>query len=511
MFHNYTPCVIIQIVNNLPKICFYYQEKCIITKARIMNANNKQGINPYILVILSFLVVILLGSVLLVMPWCQVDGHWANYIDSLLAAFSATCVTGITAYANGVADTLTFGGQIVLLVMIQIGGLGFITILTFIITTFKHKLEFRNRYFISQMVNSTSFADVVNFVRKIIIITFTIELIGAILYFPAFYTIFSKSGGNVGDAIWYSIFHSISSFNNAGFDLMHGTSSFIRSADSLLNYLPTGMYYYFCCVAMLLIILGGISFLVIIDVFNFKKKPSQWRSFTKAVLLTNAALLLGGALLIFLTDGFKGPGAITPFQAIFQSVTCRTAGFATYNQDNLSIAGKAISCFLMLIGGSPLSTAGGIKTTTLFMIGLASISYFRGRKVQAFKRSFSTTMIVKALVLLLLAIIVLLISYLVIVTIGFDSHYSMAAIAEAKGIKSTLNEAVIYDVFSCFGTVGLSIGIEPYLHPACKLILCVLMFLGRLGPMTFFQVFQANIDKEEVNHYKLVEEDILIG
>ena len=472
-----------------------------------MNSKTTKGINPYVLVILSFLAVILVGSVLLVTPWSQKNGQWASYIDALLAAFSATCVTGITAYPAGVADTLTFGGQIVLLLMIQIGGLGFVTILTFIITIFKHRLEFRNRYFISQMVNTTNFADVVMFVRKIVLISFTCELVGTFLYMPAFYQAFMGHGGNFGDVIWYSIFHSISSFNNAGFDLMHGTFSYIKEGNVILSHLSDGMYIYMCCVAMGLIILGGISFLVIIDVFNFKKKPSQWRSFTKAVLFTNGVLLITGAVLIFLTDGLKGAGSMSPFQAMFQSVTCRTAGFSTYSQDNLSIAGKAISCLLMLIGGSPLSTAGGIKTTTLFMIALASVSYFKGKRVSAFKRSFSTVMIVKALVLLLLAIVVLMVSYIVIVTIGLDPKYNYGDL----GVKSTFNEAVVFDVFSCFGTVGLAIGIEPYLPIASKLILCVLMFLGRLGPITFFQIFQSNMDKEELKHYKLVEEDILIG
>ena len=277
-----------------------------------MSTKNRKGVNPYVLVILSFLVVILIGSILLIMPWSQKNGQWAPYIDSLVASFSATCVTGITAYRNGVADTLTFGGQIVLLIMIQIGGLGFITILTFVITIFKHRLEFRNRYFISQMVNTTSFADVVMFVRKIVLISFICELTGTLLYFPAFYQALIGHGGNIGDVVWYSIFHSISSFNNAGFDLMHGTVSYMREGNEILSHMTGGMYFYFCCVAMGLIILGGISFLVIIDVFNFKKKPSQWRSFTKAVLLTNGVLLIAGALLIFLTDGFKGANSLRP-------------------------------------------------------------------------------------------------------------------------------------------------------------------------------------------------------
>lgn len=188
---------------------------------------------------------------------------------------------------------------------------------------------------------------------------------------------------------------------------------------------------------------------------------------------------------------------MTPLDAIFQSITCRTAGFSTYNQANLSIGSKIFSCILMFIGGSPLGTAGGIKTTTLFMIILAIFSYLRGKNVSAFKRTYSTKMIVKAMSLFFIAILTVIICFIIISTLE-----------QSQNIPS---ENILFEVFSAFGTVGLSTGINPDLSVGSKSILIFLMFAGRLGPMTFFQVFQINMNKEGSAHYKYVEEDFLIG
>ena len=457
-------------------------------------------LNPYILVITSFIVVILIGSVLLITPFAQASGHWGNYIDALFSAVSATCVTGLCTYADGIGNHLTFFGQLVMLLMIQVGGLGFVTILTFIITLFRSKLEFRNRYLLSQMVGSTSFADVVRFVRKIILISFSAETIGALIGLPVFLQMFPD---NTGLAIWNSIFTSVSAFNNAGFDLL-GSMSLVNHANNPLIYnLPSWAYYYLCSYLMILIVSGGISFLVMIDVFSFKKF-SQYRVFSKISLFTTATLLVTGWLLFILTETTRG--GMNVFEALFQSVTLRTAGFATYNQDDISLVGKVISCLFMFIGGSPLSTAGGIKTTTAFMIGLAMFSYFRGKQVVAFKRTYSTNMIVKAMSLAFLGIFLLLVG--VVITDSLDSKSEAIA---ALGLNTDANMAIIYEVFSAFGTVGVSTGITPYISVGSKIVLCFLMFLGRLGPMTFLQIFQANMDKKESLHYEYVEEDFLIG
>lgn len=456
--------------------------------------------NPYVLVILSFIIVILIGSFLLCLPFAQKSGNWGNYLDGLLNAVSATCVTGLTSYVDGIGNTLTFFGQLVLLVMIQIGGLGFVTILTFIITLFKSKLEFKNRYLLSQMVNSNNFADVVKFVRKLILISFTFEILGTLLGLPVFFTMYE---GQPLQAVWASVFTSVSAFNNAGFDIFGATSLIRGMGNSLIDSLPNWAYYYMCSYIMVLIISGGISFLVITDIFSFKK-PRQWRAFTKIVLSTTGVLLTAGWLIFVLTDSIR-EGGMSAYEALFQSVTLRTAGFATYNQDNISVVGKAFSCIFMFIGGSPLSTAGGIKTTTMFMIALAMFSYFRGKQVVAWKRVYSANMIVKAMSLFFLGLFAIVTAFLFIYT--FESRLDLVAI----GLSSDKPMALVYEVFSAFGTVGVSVGVTPYLSVGSKIVLCFLMFLGRLGPMTFLQIFQSNMDKKQNLHYQYVEEDFLIG
>ena len=456
-------------------------------------------LNPYVLVILSFIVVILIGSVLLIMPFSQRDGQWGNYIDALFSAVSATCVTGLCTYLEGIGRQLTFVGQFIMLVMIQIGGLGFVTVLTFFITLFSGKLQFRNRYLLSQMVGSTNFADVVKFVRRLIIISLIFETAGTLIGLPVYFTMYP---GQPLQAIWASIFTSVSAFNNAGFDIF-GASSLVRGlGNGLIDNLPNWAYYYMNIYIIVLIISGGISFLVIIDVFT-TKGMRKWRAFTKIVLTTTAALLVGGWLLfIFSEIVFKGSD-MNVFEALFQSVTLRTAGFATYNQDNISTVGKVASCLFMFIGGSPLSTAGGVKTTTAFMIVLAMFSYFRGKPVIAFKRRYSANMIVKAMSLVFLGIFAVLVAILCLT--GFEANNASIVVNTDKPM------AIIYEVFSAFGTVGVSTGITPYLSVGSKIVLCFLMFMGRLGPMTFLQIFQANMDKKQDLHYEYVEEDFLIG
>lgn len=453
-------------------------------------------ISPYLLVLLSFLFIILLGSFLLVLPISQTSGNWGSYIDCLVASTSATCVTGLCSFVGGIGNTLTFFGQFVMLLLIQIGGLGFITVLTFFITWFTGKLQFKNRYFLSQAVGSTNVADVVKFVRKILLIVGIVELLGFLLGLPVFFTMYP---GDPGKAIWNSVFISISSFNNAGFDLFGGDSLVRIASNPDIYNLPNWAYYYLCSYIMVLIVVGGLSFLTIMDIFTFKR-AKQWRAFTKIALSMTGILIIGGFAVFMLTEGIKPDNPMDPFQALFQSVTLRTAGFANYDQSQLSMGGQITSCLLMFIGGNPLSTAGGVKTTTIFIIVLSIVSYFRGRRVVAFKRTYSYQMIIKAMALIFVAIFAIMISFVIV--------FSME-----NGAKNPLatSDNIFYELFSAFGTVGVTRGLTTTLTIGSKIVICLLMFLGRLGPMTMFQIFQKNMNIKDDKHYEYVEEDILIG
>lgn len=453
----------------------------------------KNGVSPYLIVILSLVGVILTGTLLLSLPFAHKDGNWGNFLDSLFISTSATCVTGLSTYVKGIGGELTTFGQVVVLVMIQIGGLGFVTILTFIIALFIKRLKFRDRLFLSQAINSTSIAQVGKFAIRVVIIVVIAETIGFLLGIPVF---LQMPDTTVPLALWRSLFISVSAFNNAGFDIF-GATSLIRGAGNILiDSLSSGMYYYLLSYIMILIILGGLSFVVIIDFTFLHKKPRQLNAFTKMVLLTTGVLLVVGFASFCLTDCING--TITPFDALFQSVTTRTAGFASFDQDLMSTSGKTISCLLMFIGGSPISTAGGIKTTTLFIIILAFVRFIQGKKIGAFKRDFSDSSILKAMSLVFLAVLIIIVSFLIVN--GLES-----------GKPGATTENVLFEVFSAFGTVGLTANLTTSLTVGSRIVIIILMFFGRLGPITLFQVFENGIEKEEDKHYQNLKTDIIIG
>ena len=449
-------------------------------------------ISPYLLVILSFVGVIFLGSFLLSLPFAHKDGNWGNYMDALFHATSATCVTGLSTYSLGIGGELTLFGQIVMLIMIQIGGLGFITILTFFVSLIQKKIQFKDRYMLAQAVNSTSIADVGKFVRRVIVIVATAETVGFVLGLPVFLNV---PGYSVPKAIWASVFTSISAFNNAGFDIFGGTS-LIQGMGTIVDTMPQWAYYYMQGYIMILIVMGGLSFLTIIELTFQRKKVKQLSSFTRITLLMTGSLIVFGFGILMLTDGISGN--ITPYQALFQSVTTRTAGFASFDQSTLSPAGKTISCVLMFIGGSPISTAGGIKTTTIFVLILCFVRFLQGRKISAFKREFTNSSIIKTMTLVFLSVVVLLVGFVCIAS--FE-----------RGNSAATTDAVLYETFSAFGTVGLSANLTTTLSLGSKIVICLLMFFGRLGPITLFQIFQTNIDNEKNTHYREIPTDVIIG
>ena len=474
----------------------------------------KFKLNPYLLLILSFLGVVLIGSFLLCMPfafknnpnneWC----HVGSYLDAFFTSLASMTLTGITTYPEGFANTLSFGGQIVVLVLVQIGGLGIVTILTFLFSIFRGRLQFKDRLMISQAISFNNFGEIAKYVRRLIAIAAVCEVLGIGLGMPVFLHTFPN---NPLKAVYYSVFYSISSFNNAGFDLFSGTSSLIGGLNAeggVFISTSNWLYYYSTIYLAVLSLLGGISFLVIIDIVLGHKPPRRWSSFTKICMTMTFGLIFVMTGLLFLTDGFKTENPMNLYQALMQIINCRTAGFNIYPQDQISLPGRIVCCIMMLVGGSPLSTAGGIKITTAFIIVLAIISYFRGKKLSAFKRRYSYNLVAKSMSLVFIVVAFILISFLVI---------SLFGTKEVKGyelsetVKNDIVSFYLYEVFSCFGNVGFYTGLEPFLSVGSRLVLCLLMLVGHLGPMAFFQLFQNHLDKNANVHYSFVEEDFLIG
>ena len=455
----------------------------------------RRTISPYFLVMLSFLVLLLFGGFLLTLPISQTSGEWGNYADSVFMATSAVCVTGFDCYPNGLVNTITLFGQVVELFLMQIGGLGFMTILFFVVTLIRRKITFKDRYFLSQTCGSSDVGHVVTFLRKLILITLIIETTGFLVGIPVFINIY----GNTWEAYWGSLFLAVSSFNNAGLDLF-GVTSFIREGNELLTNMSDWAYYYMLTYSMILIILGGISYLVIMEVFSFKKKPSQWSSYTKICILMAFILIFVGAILIFITDGIISQhNKITFFHALFQSVSCRTAGFASYDPYSLSTGGRIVSWILMFIGGSPLGTASGIKTTTLFIIILSIYSYIRGKKVTAFNRYYSQSLVVRAMGVMLFSVFIVIFGYLLLAEFESENPF-------------ITGERAIYETISAFSTTGFTTGMTVNLSVGGKITCVALMYFGRLGPMTMFSIFSHNMHlDEDAKHVKYVEEELLIG
>ncbi len=476
-------------------------------------------VSPYLIVILSLIGMIFLGTLLLCSPLSNSDRVWTNFTDNFFMAVSATCVTGLSVMADGMVEAYNLFGQIVMLVMIQIGGLGFLTLLAFVISLFRGRMRMSNRLFFTQATQASSMGEMRHFVRSIVVITLVIEACGFLLCLPVFLTTFSE---NMTHGVWVSIFHSISSFCNAGFDIL-GSTSLMRVEGSVVGEMASWAYYYLQVVTMILVVLGGISFLVIMDIISLGKKGKhhQLNILTKVVLSTTAVLLVLGFLLFLLTD--LAFGNMTWMEALFQSVTTRTAGFATYNQADMSMAGKVFSAILMFIGGSPLSTAGGIKTTTIFVIFVSIWRNMRGKQNVAFKRKYSNNMIIRAMTLIILSLLIIVICYVIVIECEINTSVINVLVYDEEleeyiEVEKTLVQLdsafyadAFFEVFSAFGTCGLSTGITPYLSTGSKYTICILMFIGRLGPVTFMQLFNRDLDKETRSHYSYVEADFLIG
>lgn len=424
-------------------------------------------IKPSRIIVLGFLMVILLGTILLMLPISINEGKNVSFIDALFTSTSAVCVTGLIAIDT--ADTFTIFGRTVVALLIQIGGLGVTSVGVGFIMLMKRKIGIKERTLIKESMNLDSLKGVVKLVKSILLMTLIFESIGVILS----YVVFSKDYAPL-DALGISLFHSVAAFNNSGFDILGGLQNLIPYQNNILLNLTT------CG----LIIFGGIGFLVIkeiIEVKSFKKFTLH----TKIVIIMTVILLIVGTILLKLTENISWLGAF------FFSTSARTAGFSTYPLSSFTNAGLFVIIILMFIGASPGSTGGGIKTTTLFTLYKSIYSTSTNKHCIAFKRKIPLAVILKAFNITILALFIICIGTFILSIL--EPNYTFMQL--------------LFEVTSAFGTVGLSTGITPDLSDISKAIISLIMFIGRLGPMTIATIWCC---KEPSNaHYS--EETVIIG
>lgn len=435
-------------------------------------------LNSFRIIIFSFMAMILLGSLLLMLPVSSRERVFTPFADCLFTAVSATCVTGLV-----VRDTATYWslfGQIVILTMIQIGGMGVITVGLAIIRLSGKKIGLSQRSTMQDSISAPQLGGIVKLTGFILTRSAIIELIGAALLAP----VFIKDFG-VGKGIWYSIWHSVSAFCNAGFDLMGVREQF----SSLCTYSTN---FYLNHVIMLLIIVGGIGFLVWHDIGTHKHHIRKYCLQSKVVLLTSLVLIVIPAVYFFFCEYGDLPLGDRYISSLFQSVTSRTAGFNTQDLSQMDESGTLIMIMLMLVGGSPGSTAGGMKTATLAVLFVSAITVFSRRNdVQCFKRRLPEEAVRNAAAVLF--------TYLALfITSGI-------VISRIEGIPLL---TCLFETGSAVGTVGLTLGITTTLSFPSRLILMLLMFFGRVGALT---LIYAALPSSESNKSKLPMEKISVG
>ena len=414
----------------------------------------KKIVSDFQIIILAFACVILLGGILLMLPVSSAAGLWTPFSEALFTSTSAVCVTGLVVH-----DTMTYWsifGKTVILLLIQTGGMGVVTLSAMVLSVTGHKLGLVQRTLIQDSIGSEHMGGLVRMVRFIVKVMLTVEGIGACFLATVFIPLYGPLKGAA-----FSVFHSVSAFCNAGFDLMGEQGEYSSLTGFAANPVVT-------LTISLLIILGGIGFFTWKDFIDHGLKFRRYRMQTKAILVMTAALLLLPAIYLFMAEYGNLPLGERLLAAIFQAVTPRTAGFNTTDLTQMSGTGQAVTVILMLIGGAPGSTAGGMKVTTIFVILATCASVFGGEEeCSGFGRSIDNKVISQAMALMTIYMTLFLVSGAVICSL------------EQQPLHICLFESA-----SAIGTVGLTLGITPTLGLISKIILIALMFLGRTGGLT---------------------------
>lgn len=442
-----------------------------------MKANSIQ------LIALGFAAIILLGAFLLMLPIANRTGDSLPFLDALFTSTSATCVTGLVVY-----DTYTqfnLFGQIVILCLIQIGGLGFMTIATAFFTMTHRKIGLAERGILTESVNAFHIGGVVRLIKRVILCVIIFEGTGALLLAIRF----CPQMGTV-TGVYYAIFHSISAFCNAGFDLMGRFSPYTSlvpyQSDILVN-----------ITVISLIVIGGLGFVVWDDIIEQRHHWSHYKLHTKIILVSTAVLIVGGAVLFYLMEKKNTLAEMTPvgkvLASLFQSVTPRTAGFNTVDIAALSEGGTMLSMLLMLIGASPGSTGGGIKTATVVAILAATVSYIRGDDdINIFRRRLEGGIVKRAYCSATIYVMLALLGTFLLVTL--------------QGLPA---KDAAFEALSAIGTVGLSTGVTRELNALSRAVIILLMYSGRVGSLTLAMAILSKVSKK--NGFKNPEGKILIG
>ncbi|MDW8056070.1 MAG: TrkH family potassium uptake protein [Elusimicrobiota bacterium] len=440
----------------------------------------------YKLILGFFIILIFCGTIFLSLPW--VANRQVPLIDRIFTVTSAVCVTGLTVL--DISSTFNFAGQLIILLLIQVGGLGYMILGTLIIVLFG-KLSLVQKSAVGESLNVVEFntiSQIIPLMKKVLILTFIFEFIGALLLFLKFFIAEQLS---VSTSIWYAVFHSVSAFCNAGFSLF--PDSFVRyRGDLAIN-----------IIIPLLIISGGLGFFVWLEILQvLRKRKENFSLHTKIVVLMTLVLVLIGMLVIFIFNNYNFSLQKIPFKtrvliSWFQAVTPRTAGFNTFPIQELSPVSIMIIILLMFIGSSPGGTGGGIKTTTFFVLMSSVYNYIAGeRYVTVFKRRIDTNVILKSFTIFFISLCwVFLVSMLFS---WFNYTYDV--------VKFSFKE-IFFETVSAFGTVGLSLGITPYIDNFAKILLILTMLFGRVGGLAILSLLLTKEQKE----IKYLEEPISVG
>lgn len=440
------------------------------------------------IILLSFLIAILIGAVLLSLPISSADGKPTSFLDALFTATTSTCVTGLV--VTPTVSSWSVFGQIIILILIQIGGLGVITIMSGLMILLHKKMGIGDRLLLQDAFNLNSLSGLVRFVKKVVGGTLIIEGIGALLYMTVFIPEFGAKG------IWISVFTSVSTFCNAGIDII--------AENSLCNYALNPIINIVTCS---LIILGGIGYIVWWDVLRVLKKARTkkvrfFRDLTlhsKIAITATLILIFVGATFIFAFE-YNNPQTMKDYTllqkievSLFQSVTTRTAGFATVPQENLTNASAILCLLLMFIGGSPVGTAGGIKTVTFAVIIVAAIASIRNKEdTKVFGRRLTKQAVSKAVAVTCMSFIIM-----------FTSTVLLSAVTDANALD------IVYETVSATATVGLTRNFTVSLDSIGKLIIIITMYLGRVGPISLAVAFKRNKDNQNIVRNPI--EEISVG